>query len=527
MQSQDLVKTYTTVNLMDFKEDNWRRLISGLDKLAGLCGSLSDAQREFLKNMRNHMGEEASDGEYDFSEIDKIPLEMQELVLKIYMEFLYLEKEDDIFLQTYSDVLDWFSVSPRRRRAILTDIHGICDKQGASAIAEQYAQMPMIITDTLVIGSSETVKWDKQYVRLDADILCQGVLEASDCVIVYRFDSMRVTQISLSGESAGLRFQNCLFRQDSANDLLQKYIMSDPNKNGLGMGSYESMVTGGAFIQTDSYRGFSVSRPTIIPIAFDSCTFYNCSFFLRGEGVEAEMKHSVLINPGAGFLACSRDSSLLMEDCQFKYTDLKEHSWQNFVTAFSFGHESVPGVLKNCSFTADYEFVSEYESDEAVPVFEGNFAFGSCVMTDLVLDEQMIFAKDADEIKDCVFTDCSDLKLSAKDITACEFRDCSLTLIHSTNETSVRNCRFNHCRYDAEEYDYGNGLIELGPLPSFKKNEVSSCEFTDIEIINGYIISSYSPKKRRSLPAVLQFNVYTRCGTDNMHHELILAEADD
>ena len=518
MNSSDLLRTYASTNVMDFQDEDWRALVSGLLKLAELTGEPSEPQQSYLAAMQAHLGEAEPDAEFDFSVNEGLPLEQQEIVLKVYMEYLFLEKEDDSFLNTYAEALDWFCVSPRRRRAILADIHKAAEAD-VSAVWEKYTLTHMAVNGHITVEEGETLRWENLYIRMEADIDCHGILEAANCVFVYKFDGLQNTHIRQFGSEAGLKFKNCLFRHDSGNDLLQTYLTADPRKSGLGMGSYDQMLGSGAFI-TPNPKGLSGQAP----IQFDSCAFYGCSYFLSGKNADVEIKQSAVINPRVGFLKCSGESALNMEGCRIEYMNINRLSWQNFVSAFTMENKFAPGVLKDCTFTADSAFVSDYESDEPASVFEGDFSFDACAITNLIMDEQMVFASDVSKMDGCAFTACSDLKLSAKEIAGCTFEDCSLTLIQSKGEINAHNCGFSNCSYDAEDFDTGNGLIELGVLQAYKANEVSNCSFKGISVNNGYIITSYSYKKRRCLQAVLNRNTYDRCETNDEMQVLTLTE---
>jgi hypothetical protein len=154
------------VDLKSFEQEEKEYLAAGLYTLAAQCKSPAGPlpfQKAFTRSIQGYIGVKAPQAVIDLSKIDSIDSgKKQKAIMQVFMEYLFLEKEDFSFLGEYPDTFKSFSVNETDREAILQVIRTIYQAVDSLGFIEKYGFVPESSDEeTAAIGIAASVELEK------------------------------------------------------------------------------------------------------------------------------------------------------------------------------------------------------------------------------------------------------------------------------------------------------------------------------------------------------------------------------
>lgn len=162
MQKKELYDLNTQFDLKQLEDYDKELLLAGLYTLASMNDSTSGLtvhQQSFVRSVQRYVGAKTPQTSVDLSiALENVEsISVQKALLQVFMEFLFLENENNSFFDDYAELFDFFSVKKKDVGIILEQIHTIYRTTGTEGIAEKYGYVPAMHQDKLVDSKDKPV----------------------------------------------------------------------------------------------------------------------------------------------------------------------------------------------------------------------------------------------------------------------------------------------------------------------------------------------------------------------------------
>ena len=144
IQKKELYDLNTQFDIKEFEQPDKELLIAGLYTLSAMSDNLTDYQQAFIRSVQKYVDVTTPQTSVDLSiaieNVNSLPT--QKAIMQAFMEYLFLENENDDFLEDYEELFDFFSVNKKDRQMILYCIHAVYRATGAQGLVEKYGYVP-------------------------------------------------------------------------------------------------------------------------------------------------------------------------------------------------------------------------------------------------------------------------------------------------------------------------------------------------------------------------------------------------
>jgi len=490
----DLNTQFDIKNLEDHEKE---LLLAGLFTLADKTAN--ENQQAYVRSVKKYLDIKNPQTDIDLSVIENITdLNAQKAIFNVFAEFLFLSQNDDSFLDENEELFDMFSVKRKDRDIIIGSIHTIYNTVGAQGLCEHFGFVsddskgllqtetvePMELTkftfkEEQNISAGEERKFEKQDIKIAADIEVEGSLIFDHCIITYNGDDIEghINIGTRSVAKGSVTFSNCT-------------IIGKNNKE---------PESGNSFIS----GGNSDSRIIIEKTLFKDCrNFMNVSDF--HVSIENCIFRFTKLQQCINILECDEDAKMI--NCLIENLDPKGYSEDesNYNSMFRIGN------VKSCTFRNIRQ------------CFKTSFNYRSVSLS----------------ITSCNFNNCSKIisdiyrNLEIKDSL---FEHCSAIIMGTAHESyiTVKNCKFIHCKnsvfnwrevdctpfeitrcefinYRAEDANFADMTPKGGAVRSFSK-----CLFDGIYIGSGHTLISLSIYNNKSDGVTFEKCTFKHCQTED------------
>jgi hypothetical protein len=466
------------IDLKSFEQEEKEYLAAGLYTLAAQCKSPagpSPFQKAFARSIQGYIGVKTPQTVIDLSKIDSIDSgKKQKAIMQVFMEYLFLEKEDFSFLDEYPDTFKSFSINETDREAILQIIRTIYQAVDSLGFIEKYGFAPEISDEeTAAIGITAPVKLEKltidhifhipagetkefkaKEIRLEADIDCEGSLVFDHCVLYYNGDDIK-GQIRL-GSNTSISFTHCTIIG----------VNNTQRTKGIPSFNIKYLIDGGRAVLT-----------------IDESELFDCVCFAKRVEVHltnSRIRYSKVLPEEHHFFDVVMDNSII-ENCSIECGELIKDDDSNYNQALLDDFSTISGcTFKNVSACI--------HSSLSVAVIK-NCEFHSCwkVISGYTYGNSQI------NIQNCLFDHCEDVihDLSGKSsVTYSQFSECRGKIINAQTKYTVKieNCEFYNIVSDGRsDWDHKAGIhFSISPESAgvFKEirhtSYISNCTFVGI-----------------------------------------------
>jgi hypothetical protein len=202
-----------SIDLKELEQEEKEYLLSGLYTLAAQCksGSPSPFQKIFIRSIQNYLGIKKPQIVINMSKVASVDsTKKQRAIMQVFMEYLFLEKEDFTFLTDYASVFVDFSINEKDRESILQSIDNVYKAVDALGFIDKYGFVPetpegendidqdtdSVVLEPLAIDTILAIPADREKlfyakeVCFNADIHCEGKLIFDQCVIKYDYNKI-------------------------------------------------------------------------------------------------------------------------------------------------------------------------------------------------------------------------------------------------------------------------------------------------------------------------------------------------
>ena len=496
-------------------------LVAGLYTLAAMSDNLTEYQQTFVRSVQKYLDVKMPQTSVDLSiAIENVEdLTVQKAIMQTFMEFLFLENENDSFLDDYEELFDFFSVNKKGREAVLDCVHNVYRATGAQGIAEKYGYTPEISDNTetneaesgdkppilekyvlereLTINADEKITIENKDITLNANIICEGTLEFINCKFNYDISQL-IGQILLKDtDSSSIVFEKCLFMQTVVSSIADNWFLDE----------------------------FFISIQKCKSIEFINCTFINCFHFLEAKSGNVFFSNSLVENPLDEFLkAFPSLKSVLILNCEIRFKNLNLLKKLNLVRGSSnkifVGYSVQNFNIRNSIFISDgSKYKDEYNNNY-------NFYIISCDNAEIYncefINLNCFRISNLASIKNSYFYNLNwesnrvswsygnkwqyyyeDESAFLYDINlfGCLFVECSGTLYHnnfrSKKEVEISTCKFINISKKLNKLEHNYAIMKFhakkendySSYSYFSPSIVKDCVFNGINIKNSYLIS--------------------------------------
>jgi hypothetical protein len=477
------------IDLKSFDREEKEYMAAGLYTLAVHCKSPSPSpfQKAFARSIQAYIGIKAPQTIVDLSKITSIDSTMkQKAIMQVFMEYLFLEKEDFSFLSEYSGTFKDFSVNETDREVILQAIHtiykavdpvGFIEKygfvpetpdNGMDAANQDVSLEPLTIDSIFHIPAGQKKTFTAKDIRLTADIHCEGELVFDRCVVTYNGCDLK-GRIRME-ENSSVSFSHCTIigknnQKQGTEHQDKKYLV----EAGYGR-SCNLSIENTIFNDCISFA----SGP-------DKVCLNNCKIFYSGLPLFREFD-AIFINASG--------SSSKMENCLIECSETPVFQLpgafrkEDYIYRLSLFHNirtienctfrNIPGnsikdgsILKNCHFSSCRgvfdPWNTSYPRPDDLPTVITECLFEGCAD---IIDSTSFCEPYCMEISYCQFVGCKNKLISAGSgttISYCEFYNCQAEEAAIFLKIGVKkNANIRHCVFD------GINLIKTSGLYKFK-----------------------------------------------------------
>jgi len=455
------------VDLKSFEQEEKEFIVAGLYTLASQCKSpqTSPFQKAFVRSIQSYLGVKTAQIAIDMSKIASIDSgNKQKAIMLVFMEYLFLEKENFTFLTEYENCFADFSVSEKDREAILQAIDNIYKAVDSLGFIEKYGFVPEVSESNvdqnepveledwewkdklLHIPTGKEKKFYGKRISLKTDVHCEGTLVFEKCLVLYNDETEG--QIRLE-KNAKLTMQSCTI----LGDITSK---SKERKN-------KCLVQGGFLEINNSYVQNCLQIGDNITYDLNNCIVqYNKLPDLNIELFKGHnSSNSKIENCLVEYLAVDTSNDKLIPSVSFGYPKTVFNStFRNVSKIITYGNVS----MRNCHFENCHTVLENYDG----------------------------------KITDCLFEKCSDVLRLGKDysqnIKRCQFVSCLGRLISMWG--TIEDCEFYNIDTTptGRSYNFEKSGLYISGGDATKKNHKPSyirhCLFNGIyhtEIGTGFI----------------------------------------
>ena len=487
-QLYDLNTQFDIYKMEDYEKE---LLLASLFTLAKDVAN--ENQQSYIRSVKTYLDIKNPQTEIDLSGIENIEnLNTQKAMFQTFVEFLFLEKEDDSFWEEYEELFDLFSIKKKDKDAIYANVLQIYKAVGAKGLCEKYGfvvdkksiKAPAVVDSlnmTLIesaieIAADEEKTFSEQKIRLLAPIVCNGKLNFERCVIIYNSKKLGENIISCSG--ATITLSNC-----TVVDKKEKY-------------SHNFLLSLG---EKYSHNYFLLGKGKSNLIC-DNTLFYNCESFasdFNTKITDCVFKYTDLPINHEGVLIASEEGKSEIKGCLFENTNLEwvEENQANREIPprlFKFCCEeenlSHKGLIKYFDFISNCTFKNLYNCAEYFDKVEFCH-FINCVdvLKDYKSDEP--FGK----VLNCLFENSFNVIDTVILVSNCQFIGCrqniiSIAMNYHGDPVRVENCSFYNSSMDDYKYNGNRSCLFGNPYycPGFiyfssdNKYYISDCIFDGI-----------------------------------------------
>jgi hypothetical protein len=479
------------IDLKSLKQEEKEYLAAGLYTLAEKCKNTSPSpfQQAFARSIQAYIGVKAPQTVINLSKITSIDsAKKQRAIMQVFMEYLFLEKEDFSFFSEYPDIFDNFSVNEIDREAILQAIRAIYKAVDSGGFIEKYGFVPeisdmetgaaqitgtveleklIIKNRTIHISTGEIKKYTAKEIQFNSDIDCHGSLIFDHCVIIYNGDEIK-GRIRLS-QNASLTIKNCT-------------IVGNNNP-----------------VRAEKIERFFVEgEGETSAFTVENTLFYDCFNF--ANNVEAHISDSIiryskLPPPNALLFDCCYNGKSKMVNCLVESLEIEEDMVKRLIWNYRLNTDddgsdkdwidhyayfrnffNIPDSSKEktdaaiCAFFGISSKEMSYDkwrnapyslySYESIAIILGQDSFMFRAISQILGQDRFIF-RAIHQYSGCTFKNIAGYLSSAEDIKQCQFFNC-FKIIEANDNFNLDDCVFKNC----------GDIIKLG-----NNVEVSRCQF--------------------------------------------------
>jgi hypothetical protein len=485
-----------SVDLKSFNREEKEYLAAGLYTLAAQCKSSNPSpfQKAFARSIQGYIDVKTPQTAIDLSKIDSIDSgKKQKAIMQVFMEYLFLEKEDFSFLDEYPDAFKSFSVNEVDREAILQVIRTIHNAVDSLGFIEKYGFVPedsdeetaaigiaapvelekLTIDHIFHIPAGETKEFKAKEIRLEADIHCEGSLVFDRCVIYYNGDDIK-GQIRF-GNDTSISFTHCTIIG----------VNNTQRTEGISSNNIKYLIDG---------RGSSYKRHPVLTIG-DS-ELVDCICFLQAVEVRlsnSRIRYSKVLPEEHRFSSNVQDNSTI-ENCTIECGEITKDPDRKYYFALIDDFSTISG----CTFKNVSGCINPRETANIK-----NCEFYSCWKA----VSNMIGRGRQFNIRDCLFDHCEDVigGLGGKSsVEHSQFSECRGIIINvqTDNTVKIENCEFYNIvsdrRYGILEKSGIHFSISPESVGVFKEklnwSYISNCTFAGIHQEKSEFHSGYYGK---------------------------------
>jgi hypothetical protein len=449
----DLNTQFDIKNLEDHEKE---LLLAGLFTLAG--ETANENQQAYVRSVKKYLDIKNPQTDIDLSGIENLTdLNAQKAIFNAFAEFLFLSQNDDSFLDEKENLFDLFSVKRKDRDAIINSIHSIYNAVGAQGLCEHYGFVaddgkgvlqietaePMELTkltlkEALTISIGEERKFEKQDIKIAADIEVEGSLIFDHCVITYNGDDIegRINIGARSAAKGSVTFTNCTII----------------GKNNKEPESCNPLISGG---NSDS------------KIIIEKTLFKDCRNFMNVSDFPVNIENCIFrftkLQQCISVLECDEDAT--MTNCLVENFDPKGYSEDesNYDVMFRIGN------VKSCTFKNIKQCFKTSHNYKSVSLSITSCHFDNCskIISDIYRDL---------EIKESLFEHCSDIIMGTAHesyikIKNCKFIYCKNSVFNwrevDCTPFEITKCEF--INYRAEDSNFADMAPKGGAVRNFSK----------------------------------------------------------
>jgi hypothetical protein len=548
IQKKNLYDLNTQCDLSkDLKVEEKEFLLTGLYTLSQICENVTPHQQSFLRSVQAYLDIDNPQTTVELAKIENFEkVAIQKAIMQTFMEFLFLEQEDDSFLKRYVDVFKHFNVNESAREEILQRINNVYRATGAQGLAEKYGYIPesspaelaeqlagahvemtdLTIDTILHIAPGEEKVFSNQNIILNAYIHCEGTLLLECCVLTYKQNS-QAGRIVLE-ETASLAMRNC------------EVICEVPDEKTDDRSNAESF-----FLNIKSKASAS----------FHDTEFRHCAHFLNAEYESVIIFEACkIITPSSRFYESWR-SNLEMQKCniQFIGSPISPSS-----SVFQSGGNTTGIHVADCLIEGQKNGTDRKEEsclfglDHAVFRLNGaeyeNCSFvriDSCIAQAKKVSkcefrecEHAIDCSSLDSgssITDCLFSECEDVIRNlppSSSVAYCQFCNCKNSLIRNVDSGCGGGISIKYCDFYNLIRDTGRNLLfgSQACLHLVRSNKgdpssVKNCIFDGVNLIKGFLISG-SVENKKHIAVSVDDCEFRKCKTQEPSGEIIESNCD-
>jgi hypothetical protein len=567
IQKKELYDLSTQFDIKELEQPDKELLIAGLYTLSAMSDNLTDCQKAFIRSVQKYTGVKNPQTSVDLSvAIENIEsVTVQKAVMQAFMEFLFLENEDNSFLEDYAELFEFFSVTKKGREVILDSIKKVYHATGALGISEKYGYVPEVlksqgttpssassvitreidntpppglelfhIDKEIIVGAGETLRLENKNIYLNNDIKCSGVLEFVNCKITSYMttDGLkgRISYVYAKGKNK-ISFENCLITCEIKNKPEMTFDINHNNQ---------------CFLISTGDGGLSA-------VEFNNCTIADSPCLLHVFEANVFINHSCIENPMGDFIKSSFNKNIVIENTEIKFNKLESLDIfrTNLYGSGFFGNNISPvfdvstmdehGTLSvsDCKFISDGSVYADGKGMELFKERKNMLDIKNCEFINL----QQPFG-DCNSIKNCFFSNCKDLNIHATKVIDCIFEGCSQSLI--TNGEIIKGCQFinilvnttpGHGKNSSALYfdEWGSKTYSSKySNDKTKSSRVEDCLFNGITLNekkisksgimsknSAYIIQGFACDTLSTMLAVVKNCTFKNCKTDNPKNIII------
>jgi|GEM_PF-4336808 len=354
-----------------------------------------------------------------------------------------------------------------------------------------------VIERELVINKDEKIKIENKDITFNADIVCAGALEFTNCKFTYDISYLK-GRILLKDKESCINFEKCLF--------LNKVVSSIADKS-----LYEYFIS-------DSSEGCK-------NIEFNYCTFINCLNFIQVSYGDIFFNNSLIQNPVSQFLSTDYEKSVLMLNCEIRFKDLnllKDFNLQPnyFREIFNCGYNTQNFSIRNSKFISDG---SKLEKGN-IKLISGYSITKSEICNCEFVNLNCFEISNLTVIRNSYFYNCSSNSFSAflsdMNLFGCLFVEFKGSL-YSTNSSGkpfeVSTCKFINILQKLKLPDWGDikrAVLEFYSEKEKRSNIVKNCIFNGIDLENSYLIAGGALEKITNVAVEIKSCKMENCMTN-------------
>lgn len=353
--------------------------------------------------------------------------------IKKHIEATYNLRNIDGFISKY-DFPDW--AENNNYFDIDLDEENTSDFLESEVLAQEMTDY--YISNILQVNAGEVKTFSYNKIHISSYINCEGTLEFHNCIVHY--NKLNASdEITLSNK-ASLLFTDCIIICDGYDETF--FIKSNED----------------------------------VQIVFESCTFENCSNFIKSYcSAKFIMNNCHITNCDSNFLEIINPSICEMTNCFITKSNIADFNLnKDHYDIRIRGTENVPCKFSNNTIeeTPEYKTIKKAQERSAFFIEASRVVISNCSFVGVI---DCICS--AYEVRDCQFKDCENIISTSSNynnsekslIDNCIFEHCT-NILTMNNNSHIKYCKFRKCY---------NNLISTNSF--YGNNSIIFCEFIDID----------------------------------------------